>query len=884
MSIPHELTRDSLHSILWFANLVAIASWNVSRVLGLGDTEHAAVAALAIATYKANSGQAEAAIPFVEQALRVRTKLFGASAPITVRTMSWWVRIHDAAGNKSHVYLRLQQAVDEIVPTPETLAEYCDLQDSLSQCYSTQGDVARAELLMNEAFHLRLKHLGWKNRGTMEAFLRILSAIHLPKGELDTVRSGMERVEALLEECSSEFWSRAVQYPLQMLRANLLIQTGEWNLAADAAKGALEAARFFRLPGDVRVGESVVLLGKILCHLGQGADVKQLLRDNQVDAYFDSFDARTRSDLLMLDFVSSMDAGDPYPMFDVILSAMKLASQAIEAERSASNEERLLTLTNEEWARLRHFLYYAAQVIDELSTAQVEELYTLVLLYKGKVCEAICVNREQRLADKYPAYQSDLRRLSVLRQLLQIAEPAQSKGGPRNRLSAERKEYVKLHARLAETIPELILEYELMQASDIASALDEIDPFAVLIDFVRVGKPGEPDSDSLLVFVIPAVGVARMLLLPDWKRIAAAVRSYRESTLAEVHKQFRRAGLGRPAHKEIYDLLWRPVEEVIRRLPYPSNRRDIRKLYICPDDILCLLPFAALMDPDSEPRSYLLDRYEISMLSSARVLLEPAIDTVGASTALCIGLSSFAGPNAATASEEDESRLGLQFADIPAAEQEAELVAGIHQGELLSGPSHVTKQAVCERLNHIESGSKRAGFESPSVVHIASHGFVDCQAMGDGSPSLEQIRLSNRNAVIALAGAAGWRPSALGESWRPYPGVLSAQEVAGLDLRQTRLVVLSACDSGSGLPAAAEGVFGLQRAFSLAGARSLVMPLWVVLDHKTCRFMEDFHQRIARGESPAAALRQAQLKLRKTSPFPAIWGAFVVHGRADQIS
>ena len=99
-----------------------------------------------------------------------------------------------------------------------------------------------------------------------------------------------------------------------------------------------------------------------------------------------------------------------------------------------------------------------------------------------------------------------------------------------------------------------------------------------------------------------------------------------------------------------------------------------------------------------------------------------------------------------------------------------------------------------------------------------------------------------------------------------------------MDLLDTELVVLSACETGLGEVKVGEGVFGLRRAFVLAGARTLVMSLWSVPDEATRLLMEDFYRRLLAGEGRAEALRNAQLALRRKYPHPYYWGAFICHG------
>ena len=132
-----------------------------------------------------------------------------------------------------------------------------------------------------------------------------------------------------------------------------------------------------------------------------------------------------------------------------------------------------------------------------------------------------------------------------------------------------------------------------------------------------------------------------------------------------------------------------------------------------------------------------------------------------------------------------------------------------------------------------------------------------------------------RHSGLALAGANLALEEGLDQ------GLVIAEKLVGLDLRGTELVVLSACETGLGDVRRGEGVFGLERAFLLAGARSLVMSLWPVSDESTRRLMTGFYSRWASGLSKSEALRQARLELRGHSDNPAVWGAFILVGNPE---
>ncbi|MEJ7577270.1 MAG: CHAT domain-containing protein [Pyrinomonadaceae bacterium] len=131
-----------------------------------------------------------------------------------------------------------------------------------------------------------------------------------------------------------------------------------------------------------------------------------------------------------------------------------------------------------------------------------------------------------------------------------------------------------------------------------------------------------------------------------------------------------------------------------------------------------------------------------------------------------------------------------------------------------------------------------------------------------------------------MAGANG-RQGGAGED-----GILTALEAAGLDLRGTKLVVLSACETGVGETAVGEGVYGLRRALVLAGAESALMTLWQVSDEATRELMSDYYRKLLSGAGRTEGLRQVQLAmLRRTeTSHPFFWASFIQSGAWQSVS
>ncbi len=202
--------------------------------------------------------------------------------------------------------------------------------------------------------------------------------------------------------------------------------------------------------------------------------------------------------------------------------------------------------------------------------------------------------------------------------------------------------------------------------------------------------------------------------------------------------------------------------------------------------------------------------------------------------------------------------------------------------------------------NALEARIKK--YRSPRILHFATHGFFlkdqerdpnkekhELGAFGFAEPGgmgrLSGLNLENPllRSGLALAGVNTWLK---GQSPPPdaEDGLLTAEDVTGMDLLDTELVVLSACETGLGEVRTGEGVFGLRRSFVLAEADTLVMSLWKVPDQQTRELMEEFYSRILAGEPRAKALKNAQMSIRYKHPHPFYWGAFICQGDPSPLS
>jgi len=173
---------------------------------------------------------------------------------------------------------------------------------------------------------------------------------------------------------------------------------------------------------------------------------------------------------------------------------------------------------------------------------------------------------------------------------------------------------------------------------------------------------------------------------------------------------------------------------------------------------------------------------------------------------------------------------------------------------------------------------------SPQLVHIATHGFFQQDVEG-GEGSVFGVNTGNasnnpllRSGLILAGTGNSLADTTSVDISSNDNGILTAYEAMNLRLDETMLVVLSACETGLGEVKSGEGVYGLQRAFQVAGADALIMSLWKVSDDATQKLMTSFYSNWVKMGDKQAAFRQAQLQLMKEYKEPYYWGAFVMIG------
>ena len=298
-----------------------------------------------------------------------------------------------------------------------------------------------------------------------------------------------------------------------------------------------------------------------------------------------------------------------------------------------------------------------------------------------------------------------------------------------------------------------------------------------------------------------------------------------------------------------YRKYWEPVDLAI------SGKENV---HLSLDGIYFQVNVGALQKPNG---SFVSDAYQLHYYSSTRDLLG----------------TNQAGPSPSSATffgYPDYGSKGL-LAPLPGTRDEVNSISQITRSKGLETKTYMQQEASERNFKQMPS---------PTLLHIATHGYflpesetagervfgIDVNEADDNPLLRSGLMFANAEQTMSSEGLAS------SEVTSTNNGVLTAYEVMNLDLKNTDMVVLSACETGLGEVKSGEGVYGLQRAFQVAGAETLVMSLWKVSDEATQKLMTSFYQNWMAGKKKEEAFLAAQNTLRESFPEPYYWGAFIM--------
>jgi CHAT domain-containing protein len=400
-----------------------------------------------------------------------------------------------------------------------------------------------------------------------------------------------------------------------------------------------------------------------------------------------------------------------------------------------------------------------------------------------------------------------------------------------------------------------------------------------LLEFVSY-RPFDPKAVSnsnayagprYAVYIIRKTGIPQGIDLGDAKQLQLKIENFRRALRDPLSTDLH------PLSRDLDQTIMQPVRGLLR---------DAKQLLISPDGDLNLIPFEALVD---EQGHYLVQRYSISYLTTGRDLLRMQVARASHGRPVIVANPSFGEPQGveiagarpiklqATSLRQQRRSVttasdlsSVYFAPLEGTAQEARSIKTLFPDANVLTGTNASKTAL-KQVN------------APEILHIATHGFFLTGFADQGTRSQTtgtrgikaRVKIENPllRSGLALAGANLSKDAA-------DNGILTALEASGLNLWGTKLVTLSACDTGVGEVKNGEGVYGLRRAFMLSGTETLVMSLWPVSDYVTREMMTTYYTGLKNGLGRGEALRQAELSMmkRKGREHPFYWASFIQAG------
>jgi tetratricopeptide (TPR) repeat protein/CHAT domain-containing protein len=560
------------------------------------------------------------------------------------------------------------------------------------------------------------------------------------------------------------------------------------------------------------------------------------------------------------------------------------------------------------------------------STPDNARVLDVVIRSRALVLDELATRHRTTIEGRAPSLEPLAKALVTARQRLANLLVA----GPRSDSAASYLPLVTQAKREKERAERTLAEQSVRFRRELAhskTGLDEVRAalphHTALVSYVRYTDVAAPDRNprrapetAYAAFVLRA-GESQVSFVPlgaaatfddwiaRWREVVSVPPSSVNGSRSSADLRYRRAGMA------LRRRIWDPIR---------VRLRDVTNVLIVPDGPLNLVSFAALPSSNAE---FLVERGPaIHYLSAERDLSEADDRRPSGDGLLAIGAPAFddeplpvrAGAAAAASdvrlaggSERRQPTVpcrgfaGLRFGPLPAAQLEVDEIASVWTGRTSATTTrggHDGGSSLCRVLagaGATEAAVKRLA-PGQRVLHFATHGFFlgsSCASAVAGSRSVGGLAGSDvgtfesmENPLVrsglALAGA---NRRATTQPGTHEDGILTAEEVAGLELDGVEWAVLSACDTGIGEMKAGEGVFGLRRAFQIAGASTVIMSLWAVEDDSARQWMRALYDaRVRQKLDTIHAVRRASLDVlrdrrhRGMTTHPFYWAGFVAAG------
>jgi CHAT domain-containing protein/tetratricopeptide (TPR) repeat protein len=830
-------------------------------------------------------GKFREAEPFQKRSLEIREKTLGNDHPLTaagINNLALLYFMQAKYAEAEPLYKRALEIREKTLGKDHPLT--AQSLNNLAALYREQGKYAEVEPLYKSALEIREKRLGNDHPSTAQS-LDNLAMLYRWQGKYEEAEALHKRALEIREkrlgndhpDIANSLSNLAVLYESQ----------GKYGQAEPLHKRALEIR-------EKRLGKEHPLTANSLSNLavlyatqGKYGEAEPLFK-RALDIEEKALDNDHPDTVVTLNNLAVL-----YTATGDLVQAVKLQSRASTAsERNlarnlviGSERQKLAYLATLSTQTDRNISLHLHSVPDDSAAGALAA--TMILQRKGRALDATSQNlnvlrsrfnaEDQALLDQLTEARSQIARLVL--------------SGPQEMTAEQHRDQIKTLEDQAEK-----------DAADISRRSDEfrtqflpvtleavraaIPPDSALIEFASYrpfnAKATKDDEaygqPRYAAYVLRHEGEIKWKELGEAKSIDTAIAAFRKALRDPKRVDVRR--LARAVDAKVFQ----PLRQLLG---------GMTRLLISPDGPLNLVPFTALVD---EKGRYAVERYSISYLTSGRDLLRLQVARESKGGPLVV-----AAPDFGRRSPVEASRLGEQEKDTSEGSAKSESAQSIIKDFYFPPLPHAEREGAALRallpdatlLTKSQATKVALGqVRSPELLHIATHSFFleDQQLTLPGErgasaltddPERTLQQLERRGVSIespllrsglALAGA--------NEHKDDDNGILTALEVTGLNLWGTKLVTLSACDTGVGEVKNGDGVHGLRRALVLAGSETQVMSLWAVSDKATRELMVSYYRMLQQGQGRGEALRLVQLEMLKKMKWrhPYYWAGFIQSG------
>jgi tetratricopeptide (TPR) repeat protein len=839
--------------------------------------------------------------PLYQRTLAIREKTLGpenTDVATTLNNLAGLYQSLDDYAKAEPLYQRALVIMEKSLGPEHTNVANC--LNNIAFLYVNIGDYAKAEPLYQHALAIREKALGPDHPDVANS-LNNLAGLYRSSGDYAKAESLYKRALAIIEKAFGPDHLYAATI-LNNLAGLYDFYLGDYTKAEPLYKRALAIREKALGHEHTDVASSLNNLAGLYRTLGDYAKAEPLYQRSL--AIYEkalgpehSYVAACLNNIALL-CAASDDFTKSRAMF---VKAQHIDDKLIDQVMGFTSEDQKMKFLSLKRSNLYRFMSLVDQYLSSDPSAGKDAL-DVWLRRKGIILETQKRYQEALLySDDTEAIKTfqDLAGIRARLSMLVFGGPGKEGAGAyKKRMDDLETQKEKLEARLSQLSQAYAVQKKAAKANSdqIAGVLPEN---TVLLEFARIemynfkvtGNEVRTLPSRYIAFLLYAGKEGRVGIvdLGDASKIDEAVAKFKGemSNIKDIN------GIKALASsRSVYDLVFAPIRTALG---------EVKEIFVSPDGNLNLIPFEVLQGPDGR---FLIEDYTFNYLSAGRDILGFGQTEGKGNKVLLMGDPDFdAGTDEKglalrkedTKEREDTKRSmdmnGLHFTRLPGTREEVQAI------QMLLGKGKADLYTGNEALEDI----LRQQSKPPSILHLATHGFflndLDLSNLTDDSSDRgiqkisvapkatgKKVKIENPllRSGVALAGANN---SLKLEDTGKSDGIVTAEKILGLRLRGTDMVVLSACETGLGEVNNGEGVFGLCRAFTQAGARSLVMSMWSVPDKETKELMVEFYRNIQSGKmNRCQALRQAELNQIKTvkgrygDANPFYWGAFVFLG------